>query len=392
MASGNGAPPVEDRADRWTETFLLLGPRVPSYLAAILITLGLLFCYVITYRLGGASSVAPGWFALMVLPAAARFRFRGALLTAVAAAIFAGPLMPLYVSSGAPQPESVWLGRGLTFIVIGIVTAALVERVQAARRRQLDLTRRELELAREQRDLAIRKAAVIATVSHEFRTPLTVITGVARTLEYHGMVSIEGGQLLEGLSDAARRLTDLVTTVGAVMEHDKAFLRLEPIVTRELLDQIVDQLGVRDPHSRVVVHVDRHAELAVSDRQMLGQLLRHIIENAVKFAPPDEPVEVRVERDAGRLLVRVSDRGPGIEADLLERWDPFTQADQSMTRTSSGLGLGLFAASRLAVILSGSIELRPRLGGGTVAFIQVDAPEPASDASSTDVLPHLSAS
>ncbi len=392
MAPGTGAPPVEDRADRWTDTFLLLGPRVPSYLAAILIGLGLLFCYVFTYRLGGASSVAPGWFSLMVLPAAARFRYKGALLTAIGAAILAGPLMPLDVSTGTPQPESVWLGRGLTFVVIGIVTAALVERVQAARRRQLELARRELELAREQRDLATRKAAVIATVSHEFRTPLTVISGVARTLEYHGMVSSEGEPLLGGLSDAARRLTDLVTTVGAVMEHDDTFLRLEPIVTRELLDQIIGDLGLRDPHSRVIVLIDRHAELAVSDRRMLGQLLRHIIENAVKFSPPNEQVEVSLERDAARLLIRVADRGAGIEGDLLERWDPFTQGDQSMTRTSSGLGLGLFAAARLAEILGGSIELRPRLGGGTVADILVDAPDPAADVSSTGVLPDLTAS
>ena len=391
MANGPGDRPVEDRADRWTDTFLLLGPRVPAYLAATLIALGLLFCYAITYRLGGASSVTPGWFALMVLPAAARFRYRGAFLTAIAAAILAGPLMPLDVSAGIPQPSSVWVGRSLTFIVIGIVTAALVERVQAARRRELDLARREIDLAIEQRDLATRKAAVIATVSHEFRTPLTIISGVARTLEYHGMVSPEAEQLLEGLSDAAQRLTDLVMTVGAVMERDDAFLQPEPIVIRELLDRVIDNLGVRDPHGRVNVRVDRHAELAVTDRQMLGQLLRHIIENGVKFSPENERVEVSVEREGKELLVRVSDRGPGIDAELLERWDPFTQGDQSMTRTSSGLGLGLFAAARLAEILGGSIDLRPRLDGGTVADIRIDAPEPATSVPAS-VVPQLGVS
>lgn len=392
MATEPNAALVEDRSGRWTDTFLLLGPRVPAYLAGTLVALGLLFCYVITFRLGGASSVAPGWFALMVLPAAARFQYRGAILTAIAAAILAGPMMPLDVKMAVPQPQSVWLGRGLTFVVIGIVTAALVQRVQAARRRELDLARREVELANEQRDLATRKAAVIATVSHEFRTPLTVIAGVARTLEFHGMVSPEGGQLLQGLSGAAQRLTDLVTTVGAVMEHDDAFLRPEPIVTRDLLDSVIDTLGVRNPRDRLTVRVDRHAELAVCDRQMLSQLLRHIIENAVKFSPQDEPVEVGIEREGRRLLIRVADRGPGIDVDLLKRWDPFTQGDQSMTRMSSGLGLGLFAATRLAEILGGSIELRPRLDGGTVANIYVDAPDPGVDETTSAPPIHLSVS
>ncbi len=383
---------VEDRTDRWTDTFLLLGPRVPGYLAGTLIVLGLLLCYALTYRLGGAASVAPGWFALVVLPAAARFRYRGAFLTAIAAAILAGPLMPLDVSAGTAQSPSVWIGRGLTFVVIGIVTAALVDRVQAARRRELDLARREVDLANEQRDLATRKAAVIATVSHEFRTPLTVISGVARTLEIHGMVSSEGSQLLTGLTGAAQRLTDLVTTVGAVMEHDDAFLRLEPIVMRELLDEIIDNLGVRDPHNRVTIMIDRHAELAVTDRQMLGQLLRHIIENAVKFSPDTEPVAISIEREERWLLVRVTDRGAGIEPGLLERTDPFVQGDGSTTRTSAGLGLGLFAASRLAEILGGKVELRPGLDGGTVADIRVEAPDPAPSRSASDRLSGLGAS
>lgn len=366
------APPVtdEDRIGRWTDAILLRGANVRSPFVVTVIVLALLLCYVITYRLGGAGSVAPGWFGLVVLIGAARFRYVGAVVVAVAATLLAGPLMPLDVSMDSPQRVGVWVGRGLTFLLIGLVTAALVDRVQAARQRELDL-------AKEQRDLAVRKAAVIATVSHEFRTPLTTIVGVARTLEVHDMVSDEGLPLLQGLMDATRRLVDLVTTVGAVMEHDETLVRPEPIVMRELLDQVVDHVRVRNPRGQVAVDIDPRAELAVCDREMLGQLLRHIVENAVKFSPAGEQVEIRVVRAGSRLLVRVTDRGPGIDEDFLEHWDPFSQGDASLTRSKQGLGLGLFAASRLAEILGGSIAFRRGHQGGTLAVIEVIAPDPA---------------
>ena len=162
--------------------------------------------------------------------------------------LLSGPMRPAVDAATVQQPP-VWIGRGLVFALVGVVTAALIDRIVAQRER-------ELGLAEQERDFAIRQAAVIATVSHEFRTPLTVITGVARTLEVHGMVTGEGESLLTGLMDAARRLTDLVNTVGAVMDGspDQTFVRLEPIVLRDVVDHVLDHLGVRDPRNRVSVH------------------------------------------------------------------------------------------------------------------------------------------
>ena len=381
MASAASPKGEGGRVERWIDAVLLLSDRVPSYLAVILIVLGLLFCYTITYRLGGAGSVAPGWFSLVILTAAARFRYRGALIVSAAATFLAGPLMPLDVDKGIPQRLGVWVGRGLTFFVIGIVTAALVDRIQATRQRELDL-------AREERDLAVKKAAVVATVSHEFRTPLTTIVGVARTLEGHGMVVNDGLPLLDGLLHATRRLVDLVKTVSGLMEHDESFVRPEPLVVRDLLDEVIEHIGVRNPHGRVAVSIDPRAELALCDKEILGQLLRHIVENAVKFSPQSAEVQVRARRVGSRLLVSVSDRGPGIDQHFLKAWDPFSQGDGSMTREKQGLGLGLFAASRLAEILGGSINLQPRAHGGTVAVIEVEAPDP-SESGAASVRPTL---
>ncbi len=343
-------------------------PQRSTWLAVVIVCAGFALCYAAT-AVFGSESVSATWYVLFVLVAAARFRYAGALVAAGIAMLLSGPMRPA-VDAVSDQLPAVWIGRGLVFALVGVVTAGLIDRIVSDRER-------ELELAEQERDFAVRQAAVIATVSHEFRTPLTVITGVARTLEVHGMVSGEGKSLLTGLMDAARRLTDLVNTIGAVMDGspDQKFVRLEAIMMRDVMDHVLDHLGVRDPHSRVSVALDADAEIFISDRELLGQLLRHVIENAVKFSPADQKVEISVQRQSGRLEVRVADRGPGIDDTLLRSPLPFTQGDSSMTRTAQGLGLGLFAASRLAAVLDGTIRFEGRPGGGTEAIVEVAAPD-----------------
>jgi signal transduction histidine kinase len=352
----------------WIDRVVVPREGRSTWFAVVAVCAGFALCYAAT-AVFGSRAVSATWYVPFILLAAARFRYVGALITSAAAMLLSGPIR-LAFDAVSDQTPPVWIGRGFVFALVGVVTAGLIDRIVADRER-------ELVLAEQERDFAIRQAAVIATVSHEFRTPLTVITGVARTLEVHRMVSGEGESLLTGLMDAARRLTDLVNTIGAVIDGspDQKFIRLEPIVLRDVMDHVLDHLGVRDPRNRVSVEIDANAEIFISDRELLSQLLRHVIENAVKFSPAEEPVEVRVLRERGRMEIRVADRGPGIDESLLRSPMPFTQGDVSMTRTTQGLGLGLFAASRLAAVLDGTVRFEARSGGGTEAIVELAAPD-----------------
>jgi signal transduction histidine kinase len=352
----------------WIDRVVVPREGRSTWFAVVAVCAGFALCYATT-AVFGSRTVSATWYVPFVLLAAARFRYVGALIASVVAMLLSGP-MRLAFDAVSDQTVPIWIGRGVVFALVGVVTAGLIDRIVADRER-------ELVLAEQERDFAIRQAAVIANVSHEFRTPLTVITGVARTLEVHRMVSGEGESLLTGLMDAARRLTDLVNTIGAVMDGspDQTFVRLEPIVLRDVMDHVLDHLGVRDPRNRVSVEIDANAEIFISDRELLSQLMRHVIENAVKFSPADQPVEVRVLREEGRMEIRVADRGPGIDESLLRSPMPFSQGDVSMTRTTQGLGLGLFAASRLAAVLDGTVRFESRSGGGTEAIVELAAPD-----------------
>ncbi|MEP7060590.1 MAG: ATP-binding protein [Actinomycetota bacterium] len=341
-------------SDRWSTTFVTAG----------LVT-GMGLAYAITYALGGTSTFGASIFFLLVIAAAVRLRYPGALMVTLIAGLLAGPLMPLDVTSGDAQQPSTWIARIATFMLLCILTSVLVNRVRIGQAR-------ELLLAQKERDLAVGKAAVIATVAHEFRSPLTVIHGVARMLENEHAIPEVFVPLFEGLMESTDRLIDLVTTMGAVLDGGGAavFLRTETLVTREVMGSVASRVAARDAHGRLQVEVAPDAEFLHTDRELAEQLLRHIMENALKFSPLDQEVQVRVSRDGDLVAFDVADRGPGIDEALLLT-DPFHQGDSSITREQAGLGLGLFAAARIAQMLGGSLTFDARPGGGTIVRIRI---------------------
>ncbi len=367
--------PAEASADRWVDRLLVSTSRWHTAVVAVGLAAGLGVSYAITYALGGTRAFAATLFILVVMVAAVRFGYSGAALTALAAVLLVGPLMPFDVHSGAAQPASMWISRGITLLIVGLTTTALVERVRAGQGRELALVQKE-------RDLAIGKAAVVTTVAHEFRSPLTVINGVARMLDNERAIPEQFVPLFQGLMDSTDRLINLVTTMGSVLDgRDEAvFLRTETLVTREVLSSVLVRVATRDANNRVRIQVEPDAEFVQTDRELLEQLLRHIVENALRFSAADQPVEIHVSRADQWVGFEVSDRGPGIDPGLLSS-TPFTQGDQSMTREHAGLGLGLFASVRLAEMLGDPLVFEARRGGGSVVRIRVASSLPASASS-----------
>jgi signal transduction histidine kinase len=258
-------------------------------------------------------------------------------------------------------------GLALLYVALFRIVATASRRL----RRQAD---RELRLANEERDLALRKAAVIATVSHEFRTPLTIIEGVSSTLGRHDLVAEAGRSLLDSLRNASHRLHDLVEAVLAAAEgmEREAEAQRQPVALGEVIRSVIDGLSSFDALHRVRVGAMSEGDTVMSDPAMLKPLLRHIMENALKFSPPGSTVDISLSRISGEVEVRVRDRGPGISSEFMERaFDPFTQEDQSSTRAKSGLGIGLFAARKIAELIGGRVELQRHPEGGMEAILHL---------------------
>jgi signal transduction histidine kinase len=329
---------------------------------ALLVALGWLGVYLAD----GAENAPPHWFYLPILFAATRFGIAGAVATGAVSGLVAGPLLPQDVSLGIPQTPSDEIVRAIYFLAIGTLMAAIIWRLKES-------LSKEAEVARRAAELAAHKAAVISTVSHEFRTPLSVLLGSSKMLLGHRDWPEPERTLLEGISGSARRLNDLVAAVLAVSEG--------PLVAEELVSTAVpvgDIVGrivaATDPQDTERLRVDIGDEVIWTDPPILEALLRALVDNALKFSPSTSPVEIAVRWSEGDELLQVvvADRGPGIDQRFFPRaFEPFTQQDGSPTRSSGGLGIGLFVAHRLADYLGFNLELRPRGGGGTEACVSV---------------------
>lgn len=213
------------------------------------------------------------------------------------------------------------------------------------------------------------KSAFLANMSHEIRTPMGAVLGAAELLRLSPLTA-DQRELVELTHTSGTALLSLINDILDLSKAEAGRIELEehawrPLVAaREALD--VAQLAARAKGVQLLLHhsEDVPAQL-LGDSLRVRQVLLNLLGNAVKFTPPGGTVTVTLARREGALSVEVSDTGPGIPAERLERlFRPFSQADASTTRTHGGTGLGLAIAKRLVELMGGAIGVRSEPGHG----------------------------
>ena len=346
---------------------LLSANPVPTGLLAAGIGILLWACWFLAMTAGGASHASMHWFYIPIVLGAACFGVTGAILWGGTAALLAGPLMPADLDSGSLQALHLWVPRAIAFILVGALIAVLIERAQRS-------AKAELALAVRERELLVRKAGIISTVSHEFRTPLTVIRGVVRTLESQELVP-QGRDLLQGLAQASRRLEDLVGAVLAAAEDDEPIGvdRRADVDLDDLIGEVLGQLAELSAIQRCTAELGPDARVVNSDAMLLRQLLRQILDNALRYSSGGGVV-ISSSADVDGVLIEVLDDGPGFDEDFLPRaFDPFDREDLALARDTGGLGIGLLAVSRLAALLGGTVSVANRPEGGAAVRLRLPA-------------------
>ncbi len=240
------------------------------------------------------------------------------------------------------------------------------------------------------------KSEFLATVSHELRTPLNVILGYLEMLEQGA-----AGQLSEGQADmltTIRRYSslqlDLVTSVldFTQLSSGQATVRTERFSLAKLVEDVHTlHRGMRRPDVQLVARVDPRLPPLETDRIKLHQIVRNLVDNAVKFTQAGRiTIEARSGVTPDRILVTVSDTGPGVSAhDLPHVFDPFHQLGASSTRDTGGVGLGLSIVAHLVRVLGGSISVVSEVGRGS-AF-RVELPVRFVAATASGEVPRLAA-
>ena len=227
---------------------------------------------------------------------------------------------------------------------------------------------RDRLLADERRAGAFREAFV-DVISHELRTPITTIMGLAQILARPGRTDDEVSRtaLLEDVRSEAERLHRLVEDLLVLsrVERGRLEIEAEPIEPRRLLERIVAHEGAELPSITVETDLEPDLPIVAGESTYVEQIVRNLLNNAAKYSPIGSRVVVSARRVDGAIEVRVVDDGPGIPPASIDRIFELFYRDPSSSRLVAGSGIGLFVCASLAEAMGGRIWARRPEGGGT---------------------------
>jgi signal transduction histidine kinase len=270
--------------------------------------------------------------------------------------------LSLLVRGGLPGSSTAWLTAGFIGYVILLAGIGLA-------------TWRALSLARLRTDFA-------GTVSHELRTPLTQILLYAETLQRDQPLTVDQRRsALEAIVRETRRLVQMVENVLTVSLAGRPTPRLvyQPEEIETLVNEVLAGFAPAFRQRRVhpVVSVEGPIT-ACCDGNAVRQILRNLVDNALRYGPEREALSILAKQDDGRLELVVEDAGPGVPANERAKiWEPFVRLEGTPGR---GTGIGLSVVRQLAELHGGSARVENGTRGGS-RFVVDLALEPAGRAS-----------
>lgn len=319
-----------------------------------------------TYIVGGLLIIAGGF----------RFGPRGALAGAAVMSLATIAVAAFRTSAYgyALEPE-----RVLFTVTVNVLAAFLMSgllRELRGLRRQREAFLRQTAETEALRAVDQMKSDFLAAMSHDFRSPLTVVRGAVELLlgERPGLLTPAQRELAESAERNVRRLEEFTEDLleMARLEQGAVALDAEELDVRSLLNEVVADHQILAKQRRQWFALDAPADaMTVSaDRGRLRQALNNLVGNAIKYAPTGTPITVRAERQNGLFRIAVSDHGPGIPPE--ERRHMFEKFFRGRgVGATPGAGLGLSIARSLVVLHGGTLDYEDTPGGGSTFVVRL---------------------
>ncbi len=273
------------------------------------------------------------------------------------------PILHARFRGGARATEHLLLADGRRRTVV-ITSSPIEEGGQA----QVMRDETEVEAVRRIRD------AVLANISHEFRTPLSAQLASIELLldQIERLTPAQARELLLALQRGTLRLTHLIDNLleSVRVESGKGAIRGVAVDPAEIVEDAVETLRplLEQRGQRVAVELAPSLPPVKGEKTRLVQVLVNLLANSNKFAPEGSTISIRATGDAEAVTLWVADEGPGLPADRgPELFDPFVRSIAGEEPEENGFGLGLFIAKSIVERHGGRIEARPASAGQPAA-------------------------
>ena len=304
---------------------------------------------------------------------------------------------------------TVKLVMGFAFVLVAACAAAIYTVLRSKQRQVIEIERKsaeglkrvnaELDNKNEELEFAVRdaqtarsqaeasshaKSDFLANMSHDIRTPMNAIVGIANLME-HGTTSPE--QLTDYIQKIKLSSSHMLSLINDILEmskieSDKVELQLVPVSLAEQINQVDNIIRVQAAEHHHEFHIvvnDLRHEYLVADGVRLRQIILNLLSNAVKYTPDGGQVELGIteldsgDADRARLLFEVTDTGIGMDEEFLKYiFDPFSRAESSGTNKVQGTGLGMAITKNIVELMGGSIKVESALGKGSKFTVVLD--------------------
>lgn len=270
--------------------------------------------------------------------------------------------------------------------VIGILVSGTDINQLKEKERELIQEKNRAEIANQA------KSEFIANVSHDLRTPLNGILGIAQLLEDNTSLSPQQADLITDLKTSASSLMSLIEGIldFTSIEADQTFCQQKPLNLKKLIEENLTNIRFQATQKNLQLQIDYPASLPehiISDERYLRRILLNLLTNALKFTNQGSisvKVQFHQQNHQPWLALQVTDTGSGIPANKLDDiFERFSKVNSSIKESmQQGLGLGLAIAKRLTTNLGGNITVESKLNVGTTFTVTIPA-KPAPKTAST---------
>jgi two-component system sensor histidine kinase KdpD len=223
------------------------------------------------------------------------------------------------------------------------------------------------------RQSEVLKSALLDSLAHDIKTPLTSIKAAVTSLL--GSAPGSDRELLTIINEEADRLNRLAAEVVemARIEAGKLHLEKQPVAVSDLIAGALSDLAVPLKGRPLTMHMPSDLPSAEADRDFAGQVVKQFVENALKYSPEGSPLEISAELKGGKIVIGVADRGPGIEENERSRiFDKFYRGRRHRFDTN-GTGMGLAIAKGIVEAHGERIWVESEPGQGAVFYFSLAA-------------------